>query len=107
MPNIGNNEGKDVIFCLVFHHRLVVNIGLISLETCTMDEYLCKEEMTVCMDGTAACDGLPQCTDGSDEVFCGRNKPTFSSQNDAEYPSLNAISLGNTQLQFVSRRMES
>ncbi|XP_038050248.1 CUB and sushi domain-containing protein 3-like [Patiria miniata] len=41
-----------------------------NTESCSPDEYICNEVITVCMDESIACDGPPQCSNGADETFC-------------------------------------
>ena len=41
--------------------------------TCADDEFKCKSGYPACIASPRICDGIQQCSDGSDEITCGNS----------------------------------
>ena len=39
--------------------------------TCSNDEFKCNSGYPACVTSARICDGIEQCSDGSDEITCG------------------------------------
>lgn len=63
---------RTLYFYILFHYLLLMylHVGPAATRTCSSDEFLCDEGK--CIPSNFVCDGINDCTDGSDEPpSCG------------------------------------